>query len=535
MGCRPRRSVRNCGLQFNIFRLKSTAMSNMPTNDDIPKKPTLADHHWRATLRGRSRDALQDDMEEAITGGNRWRFDLLMQIDAAWALDDRFTIAAIKAGRDDMFNAMTAKEPGWHQHARIPSLAEEACKAGRLAIVQDLVEKYGADIHHYSDEMLRTAVSYQQTAIVAYLLEEGAEADVWNSGCLKEACEDGSLEIVKLLVEAGADMENWHGEPLSRAAVNGHADVVEYLLEKGAQKDADNFKAFISAASNGHVNVLKTFIRHGVEATAKDSEALTDALYSRQYDAANYLLAQGADINAQRGKALRHAARQGDLETAQFLLERGANPNLNEARETPLTEAIYSEKPAMAKLLMQHGADHTALQNEAWYEARRRRDRPMLRAIVEGHRNMLARVRDEKLEEFKTTFGADYTVDDLRRTKGPSGDTGLLIAAQTGKFGELVGKAKGGRVQGDDLYHPEDRIDTVLSQLIAHKNLQDFFMPAFWADRINEVTELHTQLPSQYQKRVNLAAITTEINYRALRKKAQFNGGFNGGGLKPPK
>ncbi|MDE1151436.1 MAG: ankyrin repeat domain-containing protein [Micavibrio sp.] len=505
-------------------------MSNMPPDSDIPKKPTLADHHWRATLRGRSRDDLQDEMESAITGGNRWRFDMLMQIDAAWALDDRFTTAAIRAGRDDMFNTMTSREPGWHEHARISTLAEEACKAGRLNIVRDLVEKYDADIHHYSDEMLRTSVTHKQTAIVAYLLEKGAEADVWNSGPLKEACEDGSLEIVKLLVDAGAEIENWHGEPLQRAALNGHAAVVDYLLEKGADAKADNYKAFIGAAREGHVDVLKIFTKHNIAADVKESEALTDALHSKQYDSANYLLAHGADINAQHGKALRHAARQGDLETAQFILERGANANLNEARETPLTEAVYSKNPAMITLLMQHGADHTALQNEAWYEARRRRSMPMMRAIVEGHRNVMTRIRTKKAEEFTATFGDSYSVDDLRSRKGPSGDTGLLIAAQTGKFGALVGKANGGRLQADDLYHPDDRIDTVLSQLVAHKNLQDFFMPAFWADRIHEVTELHSQLPAPYQKRVNLSGITAEINYRALRKKAQFNGGF-----KPPK
>ena len=377
--------------------------------------------------------------------------------------------------------------------------------------------------------MLRHAVSNNHDSTVAYLLTKECDVNVWNGAPLKDAAEAGNLAIVKMLVDAGAEVDVSDGEPLANAAREGHANIVEYLIEKGADPKADHCRAFTGAAREGHKHIVEVFLAKGVDPNVQDGAGLTEALQYKRFDVANLLISHGADINAGQGQALRNAARAGDFDTAQFLLDRNAKLNLVSNRTTPLTEAVRSGKAAMVEMLMQAGADDSALQFEAWRVARQEKNRPILRTLIKGRRDALQRQRVNKAHEFKTTFGSDYTLDDLRKRKGPSGDTGLLIAAQTGRFAEFVAKAKGGRLAGDDLYHPDDRIDTVLSSLVRHKNLQDFFKPAFWADRLNEVQEIHAQLPQQYQSRVSLAAISTEVNYRNLRKK----GPGLGGGFKP--
>ena len=504
-----------------------------PDSSENParEKPSLADRHWRATLRSRSRDDLESDMLEAIEKNNMWRFGMLMQLDAGWARNDSMLRAAIEHDRTDMFTAMTAKDPGWQDSANLNRLGEQAAESGRLGILQLFIEKYELDVHFYSDELLRTAVKNDHTDVVRYLVSKGADVTVWNNDPIRDAADKGNLDIVKILVEAGADVNASNGDPLTKAAAAKSVPVVEYLLEKGAKPEEDNYRAFISAAREGSLEILQLFIDRKVSANVQDGEALIEAVSNKHIAAAELLLLQGADINAQHGKALRNAAYRGEMDTAKFLLEHRANPNVADRLETPLTEAVRTNNADMVLLLMRHGADYAQLQYEAWKVARRDH-KGMVRAIVKGDRERLARVRNEKFAEFAETFPGKYTLDDLRTKKGPSGDTGLLIAAQTGKFSDLVGKAEGGKLTGDDLYHPEDRIDTVLYMLVRHKSLQQFFHPGFWADRAYEVKEVHEQLPERYQRRVQLGSIANEINYRMLKKKAMQNGG---NGLKPAK
>lgn len=502
---------------------------SLPGNDNsAAPKPTLADHHWRAGLRARSRDDLEQDMLAAIETNNAWRFKLLLQLDPAWAEDERFMAATIRHRRADMFMALSAARPGWEKLARLNPLGEEAAKTGELAVMQFLIEKCGLDIHYYSDEPLRAAAAANQPAMLRYLVSKGADVNAWNGEPLRQAAADGFLEVVKVLVENGAELESsWNG-PLERAAESGHAPVVAYLLEKGADAAAHSHAGFTAAAREGHADVLKAFLRHGVSANAEEGAALIEALGNAKFNAASTLLAEGADINAQNGKALRSAAYKGELETVRFLLEHNANPNLSEYRDTALTEAARADKPEFVALLMQHGADAAQLQSEAWHIAKDRNYAGVLDALAAGEAQQLARVRQEKTDEFNKAFGSDFTIDDLRRREGPSGETGLLIAAQSGQFAALVGRARGGLLQPADLFHPDDRVDSVFSALVRHESLQDFFAPPFWTDRVQSAAEAHALLPEDRQKDVNFAAIVADINQRNLRRKAAS------GKLRPP-
>ncbi len=496
------------------------------------KKPSLADHHWRATLRMRGADQLNTDMVAALEQNDSWRFRMLMQVPADWSRNDTILRTAVEHGRIDMFKEMVRNDPEWADKTNMNRLGEDAASAGNVEFLKFFIEECALDVHYYNEEMLRTAVKKGHEAAVRYLLSKDADATTWSNDPIREAAENGSLAIVKLLLDAGADINahNYGGSVLSKAVSSQNLALVEFLLDKGADVQANDYSGFIEAGRSGSVEMLQLFLDRKIDANAKNGEAFVAALSNKNFDTASLLLAHGADVNAQNGKALRDAARANEQETAEYLLQHRANPNVHEYRETPLVQAVRQRHGDMVRLLMKYGADHTVLQSEAWTAARRERNSGMVRAIVEGYRGQLADTRLRKFDEFNQTFTGAYTLDDLRTTKGPSGDTGLLIAAQTGKFADIVGRATSGKLTGDDLFHPDDRIDMVFSHLAQHKALQDFFHPSFWADRVYEVKEVVAMLPEQYQKKIQLGPIANEINYRELRKKAA--NGANG--LKPP-
>ncbi len=509
-----------------------------PPEQPSTKKPTLADQHWRALLRHRAKAEVEQDMLEAVDKGDMWRFSMLLDLKTDWASHDQVLRRMIEKDRADMFAAVAAKDTGWRDGSSINSLASFAAETGRLDFVKLFVEQYKADIHNYSDEMLRNAAHNGHEEVVGYLLSKGADHSAWSGDPLKNAAEQGHLGVVKKLVEAGAEINTsnsysygGYGDVLDRAARGGHIKVVEYLLDKGADPKAGSYEAFLTACRNNHAPLVDLFLKHGVEADARDGEGFIGACENKAFAAAKALLAAGADPNAQQGRALRLAAWRNEAETVKFLLENGADPNAHTHSESPLTEAVRAGNKDIVVLLLKHGADQSVMNHEAWHTARRNHSRDMQHALIDGARAAREKLKADKFAEFRMTFASGYTFDDLREKKGPSGDTGLLIAAHSGRFADLLRGAKGGSLLPSDLFHPDDRLDSVMSVLYRNKTLQQFFDPAFWAERSGQVVDAYESLPAALQKRVKLDGITAQINQGIIMKKAMGGGGSNG--LKP--
>jgi ankyrin repeat protein len=489
------------------------------------KQPSLADQHWRALLPQRKRDLVEKDMLDAIETNNAWRFSMLMQLDKiSWADNDTFLKRAIEHGRYEMFAAMAEKSPEWHRHTHMPGLASLAAESGRVDFVKLFVEKYEIDIHYYSEEMLRNAASKGHEQLVDYLLSKGADPKAWGGDPLRNAAENGHLGVVKKLVEAGADVNGGNGDPLDRAMRGGKVPVVEYLISKGADPRAGRDSALMSGCRAGQTAAVGALLAHGVPANAQDSDGLLACVDGKFFDTAKLLLEAGAGINAQGGKALRSAAYRGDEEAVRFLLDNKADPNAEGNRETPLTEAVRSGKRAIVELLVARGADPARQSFEAWKIARRGGKRDLQHALIDGARKHRSAEKLRRLSEFRTAFPGGYSLDDLRCRTLPSGDTGLLLAARTGKFAELVKAAKGGevpRLEPADLFHPDNRLDSVLGVLHRNKDLQQFFEATLWTDRTDAVTRAFDSLPPSLQKRVSFDGLTAQINHNIIMKKAK--------------
>jgi ankyrin repeat protein len=504
-----------------------------PPGETPSYKPTLADQHWRALLPWRKPEELDKDMTQAIEKNDRWRFSMLMQLNRDWGGQSDLLRRTVEFGRLEMFEAMTRGGLNLPEYSGAQPLAGFAAETGRLDFLKLFIEKHDVDIHYYSDELLRNAARHGHEDVVEYLLSKGADHSAWSGDPLKEACDNGHLGVVKKLLAAGADINQ--GNPLERAAQHGRKDIVDYLLSKGADAAAGNNEAFTSACRHGQAAVVAALLAHGVSASANDNEAFVAASDAKFFDVARVLLANGADPNAQHGRALRNAAGRGETDTVKFLLESNANPNIpGPYRETPLIEAAKAGHIGIVKLLLRHGADPGMFGFEAWKVARREKKRAMQHAIIDGARAARAQEQDDRLTEFKTTFRDSYTFDDLRTKKGPSGDTGLLLAARSGRFADLVGKASGGFLLPSDLFHPDDRLDSVMTALVRTKTLQQFFAPGFWTDRTGAVLDAYESLPSAFQKRIALDSIRAQINRSMIMKTMKPGGGLNGK-PKPPK
>ena len=506
----------------------------MPDSGHTPepsRKPTLADQHWRAQLRRKPQDEATKDMTDAVEKNDSWRFSMLLQLDIDWARQDQLMRRTIELGRDDMFRALIDKDPDWGNSSSITTLAGYAAESGKLEFVKIFVDKYKVDVHHYSDEMLRNASRNGHEEIVGYLISKGADFNAWNGDPLKDAAENGHLGVVKKLIEAGADMQAGYGDPLERAARGGHTAIVDYLISKGSDPKANNCDAFITACRYGKTEVVEAFLKNGVEPDARDNEGIIAACEAKAFDTALLLVSKGASIDAQQGRVLRLSAYRGETEIVKFLLDNHANPNARQHNETPLTEAVRGGQKAIVKLLLKNGADQSLMNWEAWRVARRNRDRDMQHTLVEGERKARETFKTVKLAEFSTAFSGGYTLDDLREKKGASGESGLVLAARSGRFADLVRNAKGGALVPADLFHPDDRLDSVMTILAQTKTLQQFFDPAFWTGRTGQVVDAYESLPEALRNRVKFDGITAQINHQMIMKKAKDAAN----GLKPPK
>lgn len=496
-------------------------------------RPTLSDQHWRLQLHRKTVDELGEDMLEAIEEGNQWRFDILVQMDLDPSNQKDFLKEAVEAGRMDMFRRIAAWDDNWRKDAGSYGFAPKAAEKGHLDFLKMFIEECGVEADVSNNLLLRNAANGGHADAVQYLLDHGADYTVFNNGPMEDAAGKGHLDVLRVLIKAGADVNAKDGGVLSAAARKGQLDVVAFLLQNKADPTLDDQDALVRAAENGHAEVVKLLCQQpGMDVTMDDNKALEEALDGEHFDCAEVLLSHGADINFDNGDALRDAVRFNNKDTVAFLLAHGASPDAHEDTDTPLVIAAGKGHLEIVEMLLDAGADAHKFNGAALAKAEKEEEWDTVAFLNQHNARQMQLQQSEKSGEFARLFPSGYSFDDLRTAKGPSGETAMVIAAQTGKFDILIARASGGtpaHLVADDLFHPADTPDCVLSHLIRHKAVGQFFKPDFWAARRDDLQTALMALPEDLRQSIDMDGITAAVDRKTLHDKGK---NFQ---LKPPK
>ena len=187
----------------------------------------------------------------------------------------------------------------------------------------------------------------------------------------------GDVKSVGDLLTASPDLANAHDErgnsPLLIATYTGKHDIVRLLLERGARP------SFFEACALGHVGDVRRHLGEHPEVVGQWSHdgwpPLHLAAFFGHRETAEVLLDAGADVGAvarssEANLAINAAAagpradRRPDI--VRLLIARGASVDGrgSPAAHTPLHEAAFNGDLALARLLLDSGADRSVRTGE---------------------------------------------------------------------------------------------------------------------------------------------------------------------------
>ncbi|KAL1970529.1 hypothetical protein VTN77DRAFT_4173 [Rasamsonia byssochlamydoides] len=213
--------------------------------------------------------------------------------------------------------------------------------------------------HLLNTYLYRYNVQYGHSSALLWGAEHGHETTIQKS--LREGADVRWKSNYESLVQPVYFMGRWmrtlrsHGDfkkhPISSAAAQGHNAIVELLLDHGADPDfkdqcgrtsypdstiASQIQAaLLHAAPHGHENIMQLMLERNVNVNFRNSNACQTPLS--------------------------WAATSGQEAIAKLLLDHGADPNLwaedVHSRKTPLSEAARYGHESLVKLLLENGAD----------------------------------------------------------------------------------------------------------------------------------------------------------------------------------
>ena len=298
----------------------------------------------------------------------KWRRydDLAAYLLAQGAVIDIYTAAflgdvpRVTALLDSNPELVNAEDPAEDFLPRTP--LHHAVSGGQLAVAELLLAR-GADVARHSRWLLTYAAVRNRLDLVQQLLAHGAEA--CESLVLGPLGAGKDQAIADALIAHGFDLRR---RPMalehSRADTGGGPAVVQALLEYGADpndRGPDGRAALHLAAQSGNLDLIAVLLAYGADANAVDATG-----------------------NTPLAATLRRKSQQRAAAIA-ALLAGGADPNVRMGSETPLHKVARDNDHALAKLLLAHGANVTALDT--------RGRTPLTVAARKGHIALVAVLR----------------------------------------------------------------------------------------------------------------------------------------------
>ena len=221
--------------------------------------------------------------------------------------------------------------------------------------------------------LLHRAASAGFLSLVEHLLKNGADASgLSETGAtlLHSAAAGGLKALVDKLVSGGANVnsrDDLGQTPLHLAAAAGRQDMVEALIAKGADKKVVclNGRTLLHcAAAGGIVDLMGRLLKEGYPLDGPDRYGRTPLFLAAQAGSdagAEFLLSKGANVMAREfwgsSTPLHVATFSGNLRLLEVLVKHGADVNaLNDEGSTPLLYISQAGRAEVMDWLIEHGA-----------------------------------------------------------------------------------------------------------------------------------------------------------------------------------
>jgi uncharacterized protein len=184
-----------------------------------------------------------------------------------------------------------------------------AVKEGNLPFVEQMAARNPGLVNAKAPSgvsALMLATYFGESAVAAYLIEQGAVLDIF------DAAATGKVNRVRELVSEDPTRVNAYSvdgfQPLGLASFFGHFEVVDYLLQSGAEvnspsKNSQRVMPLHSSVAGQHLEVSRILLEHGANVNAKqadDFSPLHEAVQNGQVEMVQLLLLHGADRYAQK-------------------------------------------------------------------------------------------------------------------------------------------------------------------------------------------------------------------------------------------
>ena len=182
----------------------------------------------------------------------------------------------------------------------------EAIKAGHIDQVRHALDQDATLVNAKADNGLSAvlvAAYYNEPNIAQLLVQRGAAVTIF------EAATVGALDRVQDWLAEQPHLLNAYApdgfQPIGLAAFFGHTAIVEYLIEQGAEIDAPSHnnmrvRPLHSAVANKRVDIVKLLIERGADVNstqADDFTPLHEAAQNGMLDVARWLIERGANVN----------------------------------------------------------------------------------------------------------------------------------------------------------------------------------------------------------------------------------------------
>ena len=186
-----------------------------------------------------------------------------------------------------------------------------------------------------------------------------------------------SYAVIDLLLDNRADLPTEDMETALRAAKKENPELYRYLLDKGGLREEypqyapSTFELLTERIAAGDTEGFKALYSSPAAKLGmfEKKEILENAILAARLDIVSFLIGQGSELNAlwpvHRDSMLGDAALSGSVEMVKLLLDSGAvlEPKLSSVGlelypyRTPFMAACHSGNVAIAKLLVERGAD----------------------------------------------------------------------------------------------------------------------------------------------------------------------------------